>query len=141
MKSAKSAPALPVAGKQALSPKKGGKKPAPSEEGNSKQAAAFSTSALQQRAASHPRVAASPLKAATSSALQEVTRACSLSDTTLGSVSSEQDVAKLETNALPVVAPAQPVGDALLTHGLAGFIVAVLGETSLTAQSTAPQAP
>ena len=139
MKSAKSAPALPVAGKQALSPKKGAKKPAPSEEGNSKQAAAFSTSALQQRAASHPRVAASPLKTA-SSALQEVTRACSLSDTTLGSVSSEQDVAKLETNALPVVAPAQPVGDALLTHGLAGFIVAVLGETSLTAQSTAPQA-
>ena len=143
MKSTKSAPALPVAGK--LSPKKGAKKLAPFEVGQSKQAAAAasSASALQQRATSHPRVAASPaspLKAARS-ALQEVTSACSLSDTTIGSVSSEQDIAKLDTTvSLPVGAPAQPVGDALLTHGLAGFLVAVVGETSLTAQSSAPQA-
>ena len=132
MTAAKSAPALPVAGKQALSPSKGAKKTTP-------EAASSSTAALQQRVTSHPRIAASPLKASTS-ALEEVTRACSLSDTTAGSVSSEQDIAKLETNALPVVASAQPVGDALLTHSLAGFIVAVVGETSLTAQSTAPQA-
>ena len=132
MTAAQSAPALPVAGKQAVSPGKGAKKMSP-------EAASSSTAALQQRVTSHPRIAASPLKASTS-ALEEVTRACSLSDTTVGSVSSEQDVAKLETNALPVVASAQPVGDALLTHTLAGFIVAVVGETSLTAQSTAPQA-
>ena len=132
MTAAKSAPALPVAGKQALSPSKGAKKTTP-------EAASSSTAALQQRVTSHPRIAASPLKASTS-ALEEMTRACSLSDTTVGSVSSEQDIAKLETNALPVVASAQPVGDALLTHSLAGFIVAVVGETSLTAQSTAPQA-
>ena len=145
MKSAKSAPALPVAGKRAPSPKKGAKKPTPFENPLNKPAAAAasSTSALQQRATSHPKVAASPMKAARS-ALVEVTRACSLSDTTFGStVSSEGGVLATKpdgTNTLPVGAPTQPVGDALLTHGLAGFIVAVAGEYSLTAQSTAPQA-